>query len=153
MKKLEVLLERLRVLFGVEEEIYIGKIWNIDITKKRTASDIVEKIILNIIAIVFVLAFMGLFLGLAIMIAIESNNYLFLSIMISLVTYWIVVNFKKEFFEKLNNYLRETPKATVLIFWIIYAVVFVLSWKYFIGVIFSIILAFMFADYMKNDEE
>lgn len=57
---------------------------------------------------------------------------------------------KKELFKKLNNYLRETPKATALIFFIICIIIFVLSWRYFISVIFSAILAVVFTDYIDN---
>lgn len=123
MKKLERLLEKL-----------IGDKQPIDIIK-----DIVFLVEL------VVLTFVGIYL------ASSLNNYIMLSVIIFFWVGLIKETFlKKELFKKLNNYLRETPKATTLIFLIISVIILVLSWKYFIGMIFSSILAFIFIDYIDN---
>lgn len=123
MKKLERLLDKL-----------IGN---------KRPGDIIKELILLVELIVFTIIGINL--------ATSYNIYILLSIVAFMLVGVIKESFiKKELFKKLNNYLRETPKATALIFFIICIIIFVLSWRYFISVIFSAILAVMFTDYIDN---
>lgn len=123
MKKLEKLLDKL-----------LGN---------KRPSDIIKELILLVELIVFTIIGINL--------ATSYNIYILLSIVAFMLVAVIKESFiKKELFKKLNNYLRETPKATALIFFIICIIIFVLSWRYFISVIFSAILAVVFTDYIDN---
>lgn len=131
MKKLERLLEKLGEILSVEG--------------MRTS---------EVIQTLFYLALMCLFEGVGIWIAVVANNYLFLSIITFLLIWMITECFvNKIFFEKIDNYLLETPKATILVFWIIFIITMILSWKYFVGFILSTILAFMLGDFKNNKKE
>lgn len=126
MKKLERLLEKI-----------IGD---------KQPSDVLKDVIFAIELIVTAI--------IGILLAVTFNNYLVLSMTLFLCVLTIALVFvNKVFFRKLNNYLLEIPKATTLVLCIMCTVSAVLSWKYFIGVIFSVILAFMFADYIKNSDQ
>lgn len=82
-----------------------------------------------------------------------EGNYLMLAFVTFACVWKVLVSVNKVFLKKISNYLQETPKATTLIFIIICLATLLISWSHFIGVIISAILAFMFADYMKNDGE
>lgn len=126
MKKLERLLEKI-----------IGD---------KRPSDVLKDVIFAIELIVTAI--------IGILLAVTFNIYLVLSVMLFLCVLTIALVFvNKVFFRKLNDYLLETPKATTLVLCIMCTVAAVLSWKYFIGVIFSVILAFMCADYIKNSDQ
>lgn len=131
MKKLEALLNKLEELFSVEG---------------MRPHEVVETLI--------ALALMIVFEGIFIWVAIVSKFYFPLSIM-TFMWVWMITEccINKVFLKKLNNYLLETPKATTLVFWILLIFSIILSCKYFIGFIFSVILAFMVADFKKNKKK
>lgn len=106
----------------------------------------------EILAIVVSLGAILVWCVLGIFWAIEGN-YLMLAFVTFACVWKVSVSVNKVFLKKISNYLQETPKATTLIFIIICLATLVISWSHFIGVIISAILAFMLADYMKNDEE
>lgn len=128
MKKLEALLDKLKVLLD---------------EKGMRISEALGMLLMLVIMLMAEVA--GIF------IAIQSNIYIILSGM-TFMWVWLIAAccVKKIFFNKLNNYLLETPKATALIFYIILIAILILSWKCLIGFIFSVILAFIIADYIKN---
>lgn len=131
MKKLEALLNKVVELFSVE-------------------GIRLHEVIQALISLVL----MCLYEGLGIWMAVVGNVYLVLSIATFLWVWMITECFiNKIFLKKLNNYLLETPKATTLVFWILFIFSIILSWKYFIGFILSVILAFMLADFIKNKEK
>lgn len=89
----------------------------------------------------------------AIEIAIVIKCYLVLSLgTFSCIKLILECFINKIFFEKLDNYLLETPKVTTLLFWIIFIISMILSWDNFVGFIISTILAFILGDYRNNKE-
>jgi len=105
----------------------------------------------QIIQLLTLVVLMCFFEGVGIWVAIVIQNYLLLSTF-TFVWVWVITEcyINKIFLKKLDNYLLETPKATTLIFWIIYIILMILSLNYFVGVILSTILAFMIGDFRKN---
>ena len=115
MKKLEALLDKLKVLLDAQG---------------MRISEALGMLLMLVIMLMAEVA--GIF------IAIQSNIYIILSGM-TFMWVWLIAAgcVKKIFFNKLNNYLLETPKATTLIFYIILIAILILSWKCLIGFIFS----------------
>lgn len=100
---------------------------------------------------IFVLIYMLASEILGILVAIHVHNYLILSIFTYMWVLMIVEALvQKIFFKKTNCKLLETPKATSLLFGVLFVVAVVLSWQYFEAFIFAVILAFMHADYNKT---
>lgn len=86
--------------------------------------------------------------------AVTLHFYLLLTLAIGIIVAIITGDYiKKIFFEKLDNYLLETPRSTKLIGFIIFTMIVILSCKYFISIIFATIFAFFVADYFKNEEK
>lgn len=106
----------------------------------------------DILAALMGLAAIVLWCAIGIFWAIEGN-YLMLAFVTFACVWLVSVSVNKIFLKKISNYLQETPKATTLIFIIICLLTSVISWSHFIGVIISAILAFMFTNYIKNNEE
>lgn len=129
MKKLEALLEKIAEICAEVFE---------DMREEEVAG------------LIMFLVMMAVVEGFSIWIAVVVNFYFPLAIMTSFWVWLIGLFVNKIFFKKLNNYLLETPKATTLIFVLIFIGTIILSCKYFIGFILSVILAFMLADYQKN---
>lgn len=127
MKRLERLLEKLAEVLDVSG---------------MTAAEVGELLIS--------LALMLFYEGLGIWIAVVAQNYFILSIS-TFLWVWIIVEcfINKIFFEKLDNYLLETTKATNLVCWIIFIIAMILSWNHFVGFILTTILAFIIGDFKK----
>ncbi len=131
MKRLERLLEKLAEVLDVSG---------------MTAAEVGELLIS--------LALMLFYEGLGIWIAVVAQNYFILSIS-TFLWVWIIVEcfINKIFFEKLDNYLLETTKATNLVCWIIFIIAMILSWNHFVGFILTTILAFIIGDFKKNKKK
>ncbi len=131
MKRLERLLEKLAEVLDVSG---------------MTAAEVGELLIS--------LALMLFYEGLGIWIAVVAQNYFILSIG-TFLWVWIIVEcfINKIFFEKLDNYLLETTKATNLVCWIIFIIAMILSWNHFVGFILTTILAFIIGDFKKNKKK
>ena len=74
--------------------------------------------------------------------------------MITFLWVWMIQEcfINKIFFKKLDNYLLQTPKATTLVFGVIFIITMILSWNYFTGFMLTTILAFIIGDFRKNKE-
>ncbi|MCI8344470.1 MAG: hypothetical protein HFJ42_00535 [Clostridia bacterium] len=130
MKKLETLLQKLTKIIGV------NGMWSSDVAQVVTC-----------------LVLMLLFGGIEIWIAVVFQKYLILS-MITFLWVWMIQEcfINKIFFKKLDNYLLQTPKATTLVFGVIFIITMILSWNYFTGFMLTTILAFIIGDFRKNKE-
>lgn len=130
MKKLETLLQKLIKIIGV------NGMWSSDVAQVVTC-----------------LVLMILFGGIGIWIAVVLQKYLILS-MITFLWVWMIQEClsNKIFFKKLDNYLLQTPKATTLVFGVIFIITMILSWNYFVGFMLTTILAFIIGDFRKNKE-
>lgn len=130
MKKLETLLQKLIKIIGV------NGMWSSDVAQVVTC-----------------LVLMILFGGIGIWIAVVLQKYLILS-MITFLWVWMIQEcfINKIFFKKLDNYLLQTPKATTLVFGVIFIITMILSWNYFVGFMLTTILAFIIGDFRKNKE-
>lgn len=101
------------------------------------------------------LVFMTIYTGIAIWLAVAASSYAYLSVM-TFVWSWIIsecIIRRKVFLKKIDNYLLQTPKTTKLILSIFLIASIILALKYWIGCIFTAILAFMIADYRKMRKE
>ena len=130
MKKLETLLQKLTKIIGV------NGMWSSDVAQVVTC-----------------LVLMLLFGGIEIWIAVVFQKYLILS-MITFLWVWMIQEcfINKIFFKKLDNYLLQTPKATTLVFGVIFIITMILSWNSFTGFMLTTILAFIIGDFRKNKE-
>lgn len=111
---------------------------------REFSSDWLGKVNLIIGMLIIILTnFIGLIL------AYKFKNYILASIVAYVLVFIFMCYTKKVFFKTLNQKLLERTDMSILLFVFLPIIMILLSWKYFIAFLLTIVIAFMTVDFLK----